>query len=341
MRLATFPVSHMSGTPVFVSADAARTVFRWADAVDAIRVAYGTVNSAGATPPRSIAAEGSAWLRVLPSMPSGSRYFGAKLMGSPGTTSPPRVEYVIVLFDRQTGSIAAFLDGNVITGLRTAATSAVALDRLAPQRPLRLAVLGSGFEATMHTRALASIRELSDVAVFSPTPHRRAAFAAAVAGELGVAARAAETPQEAITSADVVIAAARSHGEAPIVYGEWLAPGAVVASIGSTVPQQREIDVSVVERADLIVCDVLDEVLDSTGDMIAATAAGIEFRHKAVSLTDLLSGACDQRLAAAVNLMFKSVGSGLQDIVVAELVLTNALHAGLATELPIAFETKD
>jgi ornithine cyclodeaminase/alanine dehydrogenase-like protein (mu-crystallin family) len=331
----------MSGTPVFVSADAARTVFRWADAVDALRVAYGTVNSASATPPRSIAAEGSAWLRVLPSMPSGGRYFGAKLMGSPGTTTPPRVEYVIVLFDRQTGSIAAFLDGNIITGLRTAATSAVALDRLAPRRPLRLAVLGSGFEATMHTRALASIRELSNVAVFSPTPHRRAAFADAVSDELGVPARAAETPQEAVTSADVVIAAARSRGEAPIVYGEWLAPGAVVASIGSTVPQQREIDVSVVERVDLIVCDVLDEVFDSTGDMIAATAAGIEFRHKAVSLTGLLSGACEQRVDAAANLMFKSVGSGLQDIVVAELVLTNALHAGLATELPIAFETKD
>ena len=188
----------MSGTPVFVSADTARTVFRWTEAVDALRAAYGTNSSSSATPPRSIAAEGSAWLRVLPSMPSGNRYFGAKLMGSPGTTTPPRVEYVIVLFDRQTGSIAAFLDGNVITGLRTAATSAVALDHLAPRRPLRLAVLGSGFEATMHTRALASIRELSNVAVFSPTPNRRAAFAAAVAGELGVPTRAAETPQEAV-----------------------------------------------------------------------------------------------------------------------------------------------
>jgi ornithine cyclodeaminase/alanine dehydrogenase-like protein (mu-crystallin family) len=137
------------------------------------------------------------------------------------------------------------------------------------------------------------------------------------------------------------VVAARSRGEVPIVYAEWLAPGAVVVSIGSTIPQQREIDVSVVGLADLIVCDVLDEVLDGTGDMIAATADGIEFRHKAVSLTDLLTGACDERLDAAVNVMFKSVGSGLQDIVVAELVLTNALRAGLATELPIAFETRD
>ncbi len=331
----------MSYSPVFVSGEAARSVFRWADAIDALRVAYGTNSPSTATPPRSIAAEGSAWLRVLPSMPSSARYFGAKVMGSPGTTTPPRVAYVIVLFDRQTGSIAAFLDGNVITGLRTAATSAVALDRLAPRRPVRVAVLGSGFEATMHTRALASSRELSNVAVFSPTPHRRAAFAAAVVDELGVPAHVVASPQEAVQGADVVLAAARSRGEAPIVYGHWLAAGAVVVSIGSTIPQQREIDVSVVERADLIVCDVLDEVLDSTGDMIAATAAGIQFRHKAVSLTDLLTGACDERLDTAMNLIYKSVGSGLQDIVVAELLLTNALQAGLATELPIAFETKD
>jgi ornithine cyclodeaminase/alanine dehydrogenase-like protein (mu-crystallin family) len=331
----------MSDSPVFVSGEAARSVFRWADAIDALRIAYATINSSKSTPPRSIASAGSAWLRVLPSMPSSGRYFGAKLMGSAGSTTPPRVEYVIVLFDRQTGSIAAFLDGNVITGLRTAATSAVALDRLVSRRPLHVAVLGSGFEATMHTRALASIRDLSSVSVFSPTPERRVAFAAAVTDELGVPARAEQSPQDATKGADVVIAAARSRGEEPIVYGTWLAPSAVVVSIGSTVSQQREIDVSVVDRADLIVCDVLDEVLDGTGDMIAAAGSGINFRDKAVSLTDVLTGACDQRLASARNLMYKSVGSGLQDIVVAELVLTHALRAGLATQLPIAFETKD
>ena len=204
-----------------------------------------------------------------------------------------------------------------------------------------VAVLGSGFEATMHIRGRRQHPGAEQRAVFSPTPNRRAAFAAVVTDELGVPAEAAQTPEEATKCADVVIAAARSRGEAPIVYGQWLAPGAVVLSIGSTVPQQREIDASVVDRADLIVCDVLDEVLDGTGDMIAATASGIEFRHKAVSLTDVLTGACDQRLDAAHNLMYKSVGSGLQDIVVAELVLTQALRAGLATELPIAFETKD
>ena len=139
----------------------------------------------------------------------------------------------------------------------------------------------------------------------------------------------------------MVVAAARSHGEAPVLYGDWIAPGAVVVSIGSTIPQQREIDVSVVERSDLVVCDVLDEVLDSTGDMIAARDAGVDVRSKAVSLTDLVKGACREQLQSVRNPMFKSVGSGFQDVVTAELVLTRALESGLTVPLPLTFETKD
>ncbi len=261
-------------------------------------------------------------------------------MGMSVRAPSPGVEYVIVLFDRETSRIAAFVDANLVTGFRTAATSAAALARLAPEGPGRLAVLGSGLEATMHTRALASIRPLTDVRVFSPTAERRAAFAEAATRELGVAAMAAASAQEAVEGADLVVAAARSRGELPILFGDWLAPGSTVCSVGSTVPEQREIDVSVVERSDLIVCDTLEEVLEETGDMIAAREAGIAFRDKSFSLTELMRGALDVRMKAAGIRMFKSVGGGLQDIVVAELILTKALEAGLTTPLPIAFETK-
>jgi len=289
---------------------------------------------------RTIASGEKVWLRTLPAIPPGSRYFGAKLMGMAVAAASPGVEYVIVLFDRHTSRIAAFVDGNLVTAFRTASTSAAALDRLAPKKPARLAVLGSGLEASMHARAFAAIRSLSEVTVFSPTPERRAAFADAVTRDLGSPARVAATAQGAVEGANIVLAAARSRGEVPILYGDWLAPDATVVSIGSTIPQQREIDASVVERSDLIVCDVLEEVLHETGDMIAARAAGVAVHAKAVGLTDLLSGACDERLKSARQRLFKSVGAGVQDVVVAELILTKALTAGLATRLPIAFETK-
>lgn len=330
----------MSQGPVFVSGEVAQKVFRWQDGIQALKSAYGQSLPPAAVPPRTIAQSAGAWLRTLPAAPPNGRYFGTKLMGAAMNAKAPAVEYVIVLFDRQTSRIAAFIDANLITGYRTAATSAAALDVLAPKKPARLAVIGSGLEASMHTRAVGSIRSLVEVVVFSPTADRRAAFAEAARRDLGVPARVASSAQEAVLGADLVLTAARSRGELPILFGDWLKPDATIVSIGSTIPAQREIDVSVIARADLIVCDALEEVLHETGDMLAAKAAGIDVQSKSFSLGALMSGEIETKRAAARMPMFKSVGGGLQDIVVAELILSKALEAGLAQPLPINFETK-
>ena len=62
----------------------------------------------------------------------------------------------------------------------------------------------------------------------------------------------------------------------PSCTGAWLEPHATVVSIGSTLPDQREVDSSVVARAGLIVCDNVEEVLEESGDMLAARQDGVE-----------------------------------------------------------------
>ncbi|GGC01377.1 ornithine cyclodeaminase [Novosphingobium endophyticum] len=326
--------------PVFVSADVVRRVFEWKDAIAALQAAYGHAFTEQAAPSRSIAQSEGAWLRTLPAAPPGGRYYGAKLMGADMKAADPSVEYVVVLFERATSRIAGFVDANLLTGFRTAATSGAALDRLAPEGPGRLALIGSGLEATMHVRAFASVRPLSEVTIYSPTPEKRAAFAEAVTRDLGVPARAVQSGEEAVEGADLVLSAARSRGEVPILFGDWLKPGATIVSIGSTVPSQREIDVSVADRADFIVCDNLHEVVDETGDMIAALDAGIDVRSKSFSLNQLLSGQIEAQRQAAAMPMYKSVGGGVQDVVVAEMILTKAIEQGLAQPLPMTFDPK-
>ena len=113
-----------------------------------------------------------------------------------------------------------------------------------------------------------------------------------------------------------MVAAARSHDEAPILFGSWVESrydGGIDRF--QTLAEQREIDTSVVEVCDLIVCDAVDEVVNETGDMIAATQAGIAFADKLVSLNDLMGGLCNSRLQSIRLPMFKSVGSAIQDIV--------------------------
>ncbi len=315
-------------------------MFDWKAAIAALQQAYGAREEPSATPPRTIATGGKAWLRCLPAAPSGCRYFGAKLMGMATGAPQPGVEYVIVLYDRETSRIAGFVDGEKVTGYRTAATSAAALDCMAALRPGKLAVLGSGLEAMMHTRAFAAIRDFDEIAIFSPTQAKREALARQLTAELGVPCVPAESGEAAVRDAGVVLAAARSHGEKPILYGDWISPGAVTVSIGSTVPSQREIDVSVVAQSDVIVCDMVHEVLEETGDMIAVREAGHQVAGRCYSIGKLIGGGIDDRIARARFPLFKSVGGGLQDVVVAGMILDRAREAGLATELPIAFSTK-
>ena len=327
-------------SPVFISTQAVDAVFDWASAIAALQGAYAQPDEPNATPPRAIASSGKAWLRSLPAVPPGGRYYGAKLMGMSMGAPDPACQYVIVLFDRETSRIVAFVDGEKVTGYRTAATSAAALDKMAPSGPARLAVLGSGLEAKMHTSAFATIRNLSEIVVFSPTEARREDFAREVGAELGIRTDTASAAEEAVRGADIVLAAARSHGEKPILFGDWLKPGALVVSIGSVVPSQREVDVSVVRQSDIIVSDMVHELVSETGDMIAAAEAGIDASGKCFSLNALMRGELSPRLAEARFPMFKSVGGGLQDVVVAGMILDRALAAGLATALPISFAEK-
>jgi alanine dehydrogenase len=316
---------------LFLSDADVRAALSWTEAIDAIRDAYGAPTDAAALPPRTMARAEGAWLRTLSAMPSHCEYMGAKLIAANPATR--QASYLVALFDRRTAVLAALLDGNHVTGMRTAATSAVAIDALAPRRPLRVAVVGSGFEASNHVAAAAGVRAIADLAVFSPTEANRRRFAEDAAATLGVEARAVASAEDAVRDADLVLAAARSRDESPTVRGAWLRSDATVVSIGSTLPEQRELDVDAIRRASLIVADVPDEVAEGTGDMIAAAAEGIEFAGKLVSLADTVGDAGARRPAGDAIAIYKSVGSALQDVTVSELCLRRARELGLGRTL--------
>lgn len=335
----TAPTHSIDGCahPLFVSAEASREVLVFADVIAALRAAYSVPHGPMVSPPRVVTRGQGNWLRALAASPPNSRYMGAKIFGFGRAKS---VSYLIALFEQATGALAALVDANLITAYRTAATSAVAVERMAPAGPARLGILGSGLEAQMHVRAIASTRPVDALTVFSPTAANRDAFAAMLTRELGIRCRAVDSAEQAVDGASIVVAAARSRDETPILAGRWLRDDMLVVSIGSTLPEQREIDTDVVAACDLIVCDICQEVIEETGDMLAAKAAGVAFEHKVVSLNDLMTGAAADRLAAARRPMFKSIGAAIQDIVVAELVVGKAIAAGLAQATPLGFQIK-
>lgn len=301
----------------------------WSAAFAALRSAYSVASTPAMVPPRSMARGEGAWLRGLTAVSPSGRHMGCKLIAA--NTKLHCASYLVSLFERPSMALSALLDGNRITGIRTAATSAVAVDAAAPQRPLRVGVIGSGFEAQGHLAALAAVRSIALVRVFSPTPAKRESFARLCQTQHGIEAQAVMSMADVVTGADVVICAARSRDESPVLHGALLEPGMTVVSIGSTLPEQREVDEAVIARADLIVADMPHEVEHETGDMLAATRAGIDFARKLAPLSDLVSGRIARQPGDIV--LYKSVGSALQDIITAEMLLERARARGIGSPL--------
>src|SRR5690606_4760160 len=132
------------------------------------------------------------------------RLFGAKSING-SFADGLRVSYLISLFDKDTADLVALIDGNRVTGLRTAATTAVGTEAITPRRPVTVGVIGSGFEARSHLTAFSHVLKFSEIRVFSPTEQNRAAFAADFDGSFGAPARAVASAQEAAEGADLIL----------------------------------------------------------------------------------------------------------------------------------------
>ena len=332
------PMTGDSGNaPLFIGHDAVRSALESGSAVAALRAVYALPHGSATSPPRTVARDGGARLRTLSAvLPSGD-VMGAKILAQP--TSAPST-YLIALFDQRAGKLIALLDAEAITAARTGATSALAVDEMTPEGPLRLGILGAGAEARSHVHAIASVRPLESVRVFSPTPASREAFAAEITQKLGVEAQALSSPREVVEASSTVVCAARSRGEVPVFDGSWLSEGTLVASVGSTLPEQRELDVTALERAKLIVADAPEEVLDGSGDCIAAVEAGFDLAAKTIALNELIRKAEGSDIDHTAINIFKSVGSAIQDLAVAKLVLDRATAHGDAEPLPIHLTPK-
>ena len=219
----------------------------------------------------------------------------------------PRIQAAYLLFDRETLALRAVLDGTALTTLRTPAVSVAAVLPALPDRPLRVAVVGAGPQATGHVAALAAVRPLQAADHLVRDPSRTPLDAIALG-----------SPQaaEVLQSADVVVCA--TSARSPVFDSALLRDDAVVVAVGSHEPDARELDAPLLGRATVVVEDVTT-ALREAGDVVLAIAEGALTAGDLVPVRDVVTGA----VTAPTDrpLVFKSVGMSWQDLVVATAVL--------------------
>ena len=235
----------------------------------------------------------------------------------------------VLLFEAERGRLLAIIDATSVTAIRTAAVSAVATRRLAREDAGVLALVGSGVQARTHLEAMRLVRPLRSVRVASQTLERARAFARRESARLGIPIAACGSVAEAVAGADIVCTVTSSR--LPVLRGEWLAPGAHVNAVGSSVASARELDTAAVVRSRLFV-DRRESAMAEAGDFLIPRDEGaVTDAHILGELGELEIGMVAGRTAPDQITLFKSVGLAIEDLAAARQIFAAARDAGIGT----------
>ncbi len=243
---------------------------------------------------------------------------------------------LVLLFNTATGELEAILHDHFLSTRRVAATGAIGAKYLARADARVLGLFGSGQQATAQVHAMAAVRPLELVRVFSPNPEHRRTFAERMTEEVGVEVRAVDDPRAVLDGADIVVTATNSRS--PVFDGGWLQPGMHLETIVGTDQSARgsEIDSEAVRRVDLIVTNLKEQIqVDRQPKLLWAIEEGVLSWDKVHDLSEVVAGATPGRTSdKQITLHDNNTGMGIQFAALGSLILRLAREQDLGTPLP-------
>ena len=222
----------------------------------------------------------------------------------------------VTLFSRETGELLALMNASAITGIRTAAVSAVATRLLARADAQQLGIIGAGVQARTHLTALACVRPIKTARIAARNLDHAQRLVNEMQQSLPFPLEAVETNEEAVRGADLIVTATSSLE--PVIQKEWLSPGAHINAIGTHSPNSREIDSGTMGVARIFV-DRRESAVNESGDYLLAAKEGVIGPESILAeIGELLIGTKSGRGSETEITLFKSLGLAIEDVGCAE-----------------------
>lgn len=307
--------------------------------IDLMAETFKTLAKGGAENPlRSLLRfpDGSGILGMMPAYLVSPQTTGIKVVtvmpGNHGTEYDSH-QGMVLLFEPEHGRPVAVVDASSITAIRTAAVSAVATQALARQDAARLAILGSGVQATTHLKAIQSVRKISEVRVWSRSRDHAESFVRDESENYDVPLEVADTAEQAVAVADIICTVTLARE--PILNGAWLKPGVHINAVGACFPTARELDTAAVVQSRLFV-DSRESALNESGDFLIPKREGvIGEEHILGELGEVLLKQVAGRNSDTDITLFKSLGLAVEDLAAAHYVYQQAekVESGIVLDL--------
>ncbi len=261
---------------------------------------------------RRVVLESRTVLHYMAAGDNESGFLGTKVYATNPATG---AHFMVLLFDGATAELLATIEANALGQIRTGAASGVATRFLACPAAATLTLIGSGFQAETQLEAVAAVRELRQVWVYSRSPENRERFARTMGERLGLAIEAVESVEGPIRESDIVTTI--TNARQPLFEGAWLRPGCHINAGGSNQAKRREIDATTIERARVVTADSVEQAKVEAGDLIAAAEEGRLKWDRVKEFSAIISGRSPGRTSLDEITLFESQGLAIEDIAVA------------------------
>lgn len=297
---------------LFLSRDDVEALIDDADLIDALARGFADLSAGRVTAParNHLPMPGGAFLLGMPGHRDGGD-MAVKLVtlfeANAGRGLPAHLA-VMALFDAETGACRAFMDGTYVTAVRTAAAAALSVRLLARRDARVLTIVGAGVQGEHHRRLLPLVRDFAEVRVI---------------------ASAAEGPEEAVRTSDVV--ALTTNAPQPVVDAGWIAPGTHVTSVGYH-PPAGELPPDLLDRASLFV-ESRERAFEPP-PVGCAELQGVD-AARSTELGELVAGVRPGRRDDDEITVYKAMGHVMEDIVAAELAVRAATERGVGQTLQL------
>jgi len=243
----------------------------------------------------------------------------------------PRASALVELCDPEVGLPLAVMDGTLISAMRTGAASGVGIRYLAREDVTRVGLIGAGVQCRTQLMAVQVARPgIRRADVFDVHRDRAEAFAAEMGGQLSLDVRVAESAEEVVRAAEVLVTATTTTR--PIVRDGWLAPGSTYAHVSG-----YECEYDVIRRADKVVVDDWNLVKHRMVSTVALMWRDGEWADEDIyaELGQVVSGQKPGRENDGEVIVFTPIGLGLHDIAVARRIYETARRKGLGQKVTL------
>lgn len=260
----------------------------------------------------------------------GSNVFGLKTY----TSFRAGVRFLVLLYDSNTGDLLALVQGGLLTQLRTGAVSAVATRHMAREDATTVGIIGTGFQGRGQLEGVCAVRQVASVKAFDVVEDSAKKFAQEMSEKLNVPVTPVKSAEEAVRDVDIVITVTTSR--TPVLLGDWLQPGQHINAAGSNHWVRQEVDDKVIQRANVVIVDSLEDAHVEAGDLLYPIERGRIRWGQIRELGDVVAGHIRGRKVPQDITLFESQGIAVSDVAAANYVYRKAVQQGLGTPLPMS-----